>query len=130
MKSNRQRRAELDQSRARKRQKKAKVDALWASRRRVNFEQLDVLVGKAALGPRGGFPKYAPHGYYADRSFQCKDCGKDEVWTATQQKWWYEVAKGNPYVVRVRCTPCGRAYQRRRLKSREQTAGKRSGAQR
>ena len=120
MKSNRQRRTELDKSRLRKRLKKERADALWASRRRVNFEQLDVCVGKAVLGPGGEFPQYAPHGYYADRPFQCKDCGKDEVWTATQQKWWYEVAKGNPYVVRVRCTPCGRADRRRRLKSREQ----------
>jgi len=86
MKSNRQRRTELDKSRLRKRLKKEKSDALWTARRRVNFEQFDVSVGKAALGRRGEFPQYAPLGYYADRPFQCKDCGKDEVWTATQPK--------------------------------------------
>ena len=26
--------------------------------------------------------------------FDASHCGKEEVWTGTQQKWWYEVAKG------------------------------------
>ena len=32
--------------------------------------------------------------YYLDVSFTCIDCGKSEIWTAAQQKWWYEEAKG------------------------------------
>lgn len=34
-----------------------------------------------------------PPTYYVDKPFQCIDCGKEEVWTAEQQKWFYEVAK-------------------------------------
>ncbi|WP_444938452.1 zinc-ribbon domain containing protein [Microbulbifer sp. JMSA002] len=44
--------------------------------------------------------------YYLDREFQCKDCGSEEVWTAKQQKWWYEIAKGDFETSTVRCRPC------------------------
>ena len=40
--------------------------------------------------------------------FRCRDCRKDEVWTACQQKWWYEVAKGYVYSTAVRCRACRR----------------------
>ena len=32
--------------------------------------------------------------FYEDIPFTCCDCGAEEVWTAEQQKWSYEVAKG------------------------------------
>src|SRR5262249_45828252 len=32
--------------------------------------------------------------FYVDRQFACIECGSEEVWTAADQKWWYEVAKG------------------------------------
>ncbi len=44
--------------------------------------------------------------FYMDCAFVCKDCGSQELWTAKQQKWWYEIAKG-PFGSRaVRCKPC------------------------
>jgi hypothetical protein len=49
--------------------------------------------------------------YYVDQPFACGDCGREEVWTATQQKWYYEVAKGSLYGRAVRCRAC---RQRRR----------------
>ena len=27
--------------------------------------------------------------FYTDKLVVCRDCGKEEVWTARQQKWWY-----------------------------------------
>jgi hypothetical protein len=45
-------------------------------------------------------------GYYADYHFKCCDCGKEEVWTAKQQKWYYEEAKGHIWAVAVRCHAC------------------------
>ena len=33
--------------------------------------------------------------FYIDRPFSCRDSGVEEIWTAIQQKWWYEVAKGH-----------------------------------
>lgn len=44
--------------------------------------------------------------YYEDRPFRCVDCGCEEVWTAEQQKWWYETAKGPIYSTAVRCHAC------------------------
>jgi hypothetical protein len=46
--------------------------------------------------------------YYVDKDFTCCDCGKEETWTATQQKWWYEVAKGSIYSTAIRCRECRR----------------------
>ena len=65
----------------------------------------------------------APHNsysaplYYVDVAFVCVDCGVRQVWTAAQQKWYYEVAKGPIQAVAVRCRPC---RQRQRAKKEEQ----------
>jgi hypothetical protein len=47
--------------------------------------------------------------YYEDLEFTCRDCGSDQVWTARQQQWWYEVAKGPIYSTAVRCRACRQA---------------------
>jgi hypothetical protein len=52
--------------------------------------------------------------FYIDAPFVCKDCGSHEVWTAKQQKWWYEVAKGPIDSRAARCRPC-RAIERARV---------------
>ncbi|MFQ5937105.1 MAG: zinc-ribbon domain-containing protein [Acidiferrobacterales bacterium] len=44
--------------------------------------------------------------YYVDRPFTGRDCGAEEIWTAEQQKWWYEEAKGHIYSTAVRCRRC------------------------
>ena len=44
--------------------------------------------------------------YYLDYDFNCQDCGSKEVWTAAQQKWFYEEAKGHIWAVAVRCRKC------------------------
>ncbi len=43
---------------------------------------------------------------YVDIEFHCRDCGKQEVWTAEQQKWYYEAAKGTLYATAIRCRAC------------------------
>lgn len=43
---------------------------------------------------------------YVDKPFVCRDCQKKEVWSAEQQKWWYEVAKGHIDSTAVRCREC------------------------
>ncbi len=55
-----------------------------------------------------------PPAYYLDRPFVCKDCGAHQVWTAKQQKWWYEIAKGPIDSGAVRCRPC-RLLERARV---------------
>ncbi len=59
----------------------------------------------------------SPPTYYEDREFRCLDCGKQEVWTAEQQKWWYEIAKGSLYSVAVRCRDC--RHKRRAAKEEQ-----------
>jgi Probable zinc-ribbon domain len=50
---------------------------------------------------------------YIDRDFVCRDCGEQHVWTAKQQKWWYEVAHGHIDSMAVRCLSCRRARRAR-----------------
>ena len=44
--------------------------------------------------------------YYINISYTCLDCKEQRVWTAEQQQWWYEVAKGSIYARAVRCPSC------------------------
>lgn len=53
----------------------------------------------------------SPPTYYVDKPFTCVDCGKEEVWTAEQQKWYYEQAKGSLYATAVRCRPCRKRHR-------------------
>jgi iron(III) transport system substrate-binding protein len=53
-------------------------------------------------------------GYYQDAPFRCQGCGKEETWTAAQQKWWYEVAKGYVCSTAKFCRPCRKKAQARR----------------
>lgn len=52
--------------------------------------------------------------FYIDTPFVCRDCGAHEIWTAKQQKWWYEIAKGPIDSHAVRCRPC-RLLERARV---------------
>ena len=61
-----------------------------------------------------GVPEFVARGYYQDIAFCCKACGREEVWRATQQKWWYEVAKGHASATAVRCRSC-RKLERARI---------------
>ena len=73
---------------------------------------------KLALNSRFYPPRFVELGYYADIAFQCASCGKREIWTATQQKWWYEVAKGTVDSNAKHCNPCRRAERLRRAEAR------------
>ncbi|MGP0068407.1 MAG: zinc-ribbon domain containing protein [Isosphaeraceae bacterium] len=54
---------------------------------------------------------YGPPTFYRDYEFSCVDCGSREIWTAEQQKWWYEVAKGSIYSGAKRCRACRAAHR-------------------
>ena len=87
-----------------------------AKRRRVPRYQREAEADKQAESRRGRIPadltqqapnnSYGPPLFYEDYEFTCVDCGRQEVWTAEQQKWWYEVAKGPIYARAVRCRAC------------------------
>ena len=56
-----------------------------------------------------------PKTFYVDIHFRCRDCRSKEVWTAKDQKWFYEVAKGSLHKTAVRCRDC-----RNKLKAAKQ----------
>jgi hypothetical protein len=103
MKSNKQRRAEVKAKRA------ARL-AAWAR---------GVAVDRSRLAPDGSYsqPAFVSRGTYVDQPFDCQECGKSQIWTATQQRWWYEVAKGNVWTTARLCRPC-----RRRERARQEEA--------
>jgi len=113
VKSGRQRRAEILERRRR----------LARIGQRVTFKPwLDAV-------PRGVLPAdqasllhdstYGPRPrFYVDQPFVCVDCGKAEVWTAADQKWWYEVAQGKIASRANRCRDCRRKRRLRRSQER------------
>jgi len=115
MKSGKQRRAEISakrKKRAAKRQPKPESAAPAPYRM--------IPVNEALLAPNNsyGAPDFVRRGYYIDLSFRCVDCGTQEIWTGTQQKWWYEVAKGFAYSAAIRCRSCRRKERERRDEAR------------
>ena len=117
MKSGKQRRIEITMRRK-------KLAAKWHVKARAQERQLRPVLGppvnEALLAPNNsyGAPDFVRRGFYVDRPFRCIDCGKAEVWTGTQQKWWYEVAKGFAYTTAVRCRLCRTKQRERSAESR------------
>ena len=64
--------------------------------------------------------------FYKDVAFACVDCAATEVWTAEQQKWYYEVAKGPIYGVAVRCRACRNKRRAQKAIQRDQMLKARS----
>ncbi|WP_371824070.1 zinc-ribbon domain containing protein [Hahella sp. HN01] len=56
--------------------------------------------------------------FYVDRQFICKDCESHEIWTAKQQKWWYEIARGSIASKAVRCRSCRYKEKHRKEEAR------------
>jgi hypothetical protein len=80
-----------------------------------------VLVNVSNLRPTNSYdaPEFAQRGYYVDRPFNCKACGVAQIWTETQQKWWYESAKGDVWTVAILCKPCRQRERDRKAVARE-----------
>ncbi|WP_198086023.1 zinc-ribbon domain-containing protein [Variovorax sp. E3] len=124
MKSNKQRRAEIKARRleraaaleARLRVRDVRTPRVWES-----VPGLEV-ADKSKLAHCNTLYGEVPD-FYIDRVFTCRDCSAEEVWTAKQQKWWYESAQGSIYSHAVRCSACRKA--RRQLQA---TASAHAGA--
>lgn len=116
MSSNKQRREELKAERLQKRQIQAN------EKKKRKFDQLEkegAVCDPIQLAPDSSYsrPDYVDRGYYVDIPFTCKDCGKEEVWTAPQQKWWYEVAKGGVWTTSQRCRDCRRIARKKKAEA-------------
>jgi hypothetical protein len=117
MKSGKQRRAEL---KTKRKQREAKQQSLTTSAQATPRPLGTAPVNEDSLAPYKsyGAPGYVMRGYYQDVPFRCKGCGEEETWTAAQQKWWYEVAKGYVYSTAKLCRPCRKKAQARRAEAR------------
>ena len=117
MKSGKQRRAAIM---ARRKKSAVKRQAVTAAHEVSHAPSRFVPVNEAHLAPNNsyGAPDFVRRGYYVDRPFRCVDCNKEEVWTGSQQKWWYEVAKGFAYSTAIRCRLCRRSERARREEAR------------
>lgn len=116
MKSSKQRRQEIKVRRLQRAERKAC---------RINARPVDRPVGTAVVTPAllrpttsYGIPEFVQRGYYQDRPFRCKDCGMEEVWTAVQQRWWYEVARGDVWTIAMRCRACRQRERARKTEAR------------
>jgi hypothetical protein len=102
---------------------KRKKDELNAKRKKQRLKKL-ARKGRLANGvemPRAAIPAdltqqsagsaYSRKNYYHDIEFACVDCGVEEVWKAKDQKWFFEVAKGNIYSKPKRCLVCRKTFK-------------------
>ena len=125
VKSNKQRLAELKAKRTARKVKTAKgIRADQQAYIRMigpPIGSAPVNAGLLALELSYRIPEFVTRGYYEDRPFTCRDCGKDQVWTATQQKWWYEIAKGGPSTTATRCRPCRKRERDRAAAHKQRT---------
>jgi len=122
--SNKKKRAQLQAKRGAKRSQveKRRLVELGAEGRLANGEGLPEGAIAADLSQQAPNNSYSGLLYYVDQPFTCVDCRAEEVWTATQQKWYYEVAKGSIYGRAIRCRKC-----RQRVNSQREHIKRRSG---
>ena len=115
MKSGKRRRAEISAKRKKRAAKRTPQGTLPGA---APYRMIPV--NEALLAPNNsyGVPDFVRRGSYIDLSFRCVDCGTEEIWTGTQQKWWYEVAKGFVYSSAICCRSCRRRERERRDEAR------------
>jgi hypothetical protein len=120
MKSGKQRRAEIRARRERRARSRAERVRAEAAERPRETPPGAVPANPELLAPFNsyGVPRFVERGFYLDVSFDCIGCGKPEIWTAAQQKWWFEVAKGYAYSTARRCRACRRRERERREAAR------------
>ena len=116
MKSGKQRKAEIQQQRAARALKTAVPRRAQPALPAQGTAPCNPL--KLAPYNSYGQPDFVARGYYQDEPFCCKDCGKQEVWTATRQKWWYELAQGQVFTTANRCNSCRRKERERIAEAR------------
>lgn len=119
MNSSKKRRAILKQRRIEKQEKAKRTRIIQQVFQSESSQKLKV--DRDALAPNRsyGVPKFVERGYYEDMPFVCKDCGVTQVWRNTQQKWWYEVMKGDIWTIAVRCRPCRQQERDRKAAARQ-----------
>ncbi|KAB8189697.1 hypothetical protein FKV24_009060 [Lysobacter maris] len=111
-KSNKQRRAEIRDKRLKRaeaaRRALAQPDPRWRDEAGPPPVVGGVATDRELLARYNNTYDLLP-AFYFDRPFTCRDCGEAQVWTAKQQKWWYEEVRAPIDSEAVRCRRCRRA---------------------
>ena len=113
MKSGKQRRHEIKQRRLQRAEKTIAIQRTSTPPHKIASMVMADQTALAHNNTYGLLPLF-----YLDRAFICRDCGAHELWTAKQQKWWYEVAKGPLLATAIRCRPCRTKLRKEKLKQR------------
>jgi len=77
---------------------------------------------KANLSKQAPNNSYSPPLYYEDMEFTCRDCGVACVWTAEQQRLWYEEWGGPVQSTAVRCRACRQKVARAKIEQKRHMA--------
>ncbi len=115
-KSSKQRRQELREGRLRKAQKTA------SAKQRTGLFPWETNGGRPPIGAIAANHEELKHNntygplpaFYVDLAFVCVGCGSGELWTAKQQRWWYEIAKGDINSTAKYCRQCRNLRRQRR----------------
>ena len=115
MKSGKQKRQEIKEKRRKKAEAHIKVDTC------SNVSNMPMIGAIPAdhkqlehINTYGMLPNF-----YVDKPFVCRDCGAKEIWTAKQQKWWYEVAKSHLDSIAVHCRRCRNITKNKKAKQKQ-----------
>jgi hypothetical protein len=74
---------------------------------------------KADLSKQRPNNSYSPPLYYEDVGFTCRDCGAKCIWTAEQQRLWYEQWGGSVQSTAVRCRACRQKVRREKVQQKK-----------
>jgi hypothetical protein len=125
-KSNKQRAHELKARRAKRldmfEQRRRQEGYAFSSPGRPTGANAPVDTTLLAADNSAAVPEFVRRGYYLNQSFTCVDCKAEEIWTAQQQKWWYETAKGGIWTLARRCRLCRRQERARISEQRRVSA--------
>lgn len=99
MKSNKQRKKEIKESRQ---AKEAKRQVAKLQNKLFGKEFQRIPVSPNALSEKSK-RSWSTLKYYEDQIYRCVECGKETVFSAEQQREWYEIKKRDIYLKPVRC---------------------------
>ena len=109
MKSNKQRRTEIKGQRS---VRAARIGQALPSGRAVCAADR-VMADRSVLALHNNTCGPLPT-FYVSHTYHCRDCGVECVWTAQQQKWWFENLHGSVGSRAVRCLACRRTRHAQR----------------
>jgi len=112
-------RKEKNLAQALNQQREARIAKLLAAGRIRSAKEIPEDALPAALELQNPQGTWSQPLFYRDITFHCKDCRKHEMWSATQQRWYYEIAKGSLLFQATRCRACRKKHREETLRQRE-----------